>query len=89
MEPGIEEGDVPEITSRSMREAEPRLQQLFEKLMSGIVDEKSLIRVGTSGFRGRSGERLVRKISENDIRFLKSKKSTLSFSVMDKVPHNI
>jgi len=63
METGTEEGDVPKITSRSMREAEPRLQQLFEKLMRERIDEKSLIRVGTSGFRGRSDERLIRNIA--------------------------
>ncbi|MEM2851448.1 MAG: hypothetical protein QXG97_04505 [Nitrososphaerota archaeon] len=58
-----EKTEILEITSQSVSESEPKLWRLFEKLMSKGINERILIRVGTSGFRGRNDERLTRNIA--------------------------
>ena len=52
-----------EITPQSIKESEPKLRRLLEKLMGKRLDEKSLIRVGTSDFRGRNDDHLTRNIA--------------------------
>jgi len=45
-----------------LRRHEQRLLQLAEKLLGSKLDENSLLRVGTSGFRWKNDERLERNI---------------------------
>ncbi|MCW4026975.1 MAG: hypothetical protein NWE76_05790 [Candidatus Bathyarchaeota archaeon] len=50
------------VTASLLRRSEQPLLQLAEKLLGSRLDEKSLLRAGTSGFRWRNDERLERNI---------------------------
>jgi len=51
-----------EVTAVQLRRHEQRFLQLAERLLGSKLDENSLLRVGTSGFRWKNDERLERNI---------------------------
>ena len=62
MSVGTKEVEDNEVTASYVKKLEPRLLGLAERLAARGLDEASLLRAGTSGFRGRNNEELVRNI---------------------------